>query len=140
MIPKFSTVVVARGATTGRFCMFGRDMAMNQTCYALASLRRRPFWLSCAFGSLVEALVHAAHGSVFDTITTKTIEGARVTVASDDGVLDHFEAAVNPLFKRALVNIENSRALADLRDALLLKLISGEIRVKDAEKFIERAI
>jgi type I restriction enzyme R subunit len=27
-----------------------------------------------------------------------------------------------------------------LRDALLPKLISGELRVKDAEKFIERAV
>ncbi|MGO8920768.1 MAG: restriction endonuclease subunit S [Stellaceae bacterium] len=139
VIPKFSTVVVARGATTGRFCMFGRDMAMNQTCYALASLCRRPFWLNCAFESLVEALVHAAHGSVFDTITTKTIEGARVTVASDD-VLDHFEAAVNPLFNRALANIEEFHTLAALRDTLSPKLISGELRVKDAEKFIGRAV
>ena len=30
MVPKFATVVVARGATTGRFRMLGRHMAMNQ--------------------------------------------------------------------------------------------------------------
>lgn len=35
IIPALSSVVVARGATTGRFCMFGTDIAMNQTCYAL---------------------------------------------------------------------------------------------------------
>jgi type I restriction enzyme S subunit len=139
IIPKFSTVLVARGATTGRFCIFGRDMAMNQTCYALASTRRRPFWMNCAFGSLVKALVHAAHGSVFDTITTTTIERAQATVASDD-VLDHFEAAVNPLFNRALANIEESRTLSALRDTLLPKLISGELRVKDAERFIDRTV
>jgi type I restriction enzyme S subunit len=28
--------------------------------------------------------------------------------------------------------------LASIRDALLPKLISGELRVKDAEKFVER--
>ena len=57
IIPKMATVVVARGATTGRFCMFGHEMAMNQTCYALSSAPGRAFWLNCAFGSLVEALV-----------------------------------------------------------------------------------
>ncbi|RKY96005.1 MAG: type I restriction endonuclease subunit S, partial [Candidatus Hydrothermota bacterium] len=31
-------------------------------------------------------------------------------------------------------------ALAALRDALLPKLISGEIRVRDAEKFVKEAI
>jgi len=30
--------------------------------------------------------------------------------------------------------------LAALRDALLLKLISGEIRINDAEKFVEAAV
>jgi len=32
LIPAFCTVVVARGATTGRMAMFGYEMAMNQTC------------------------------------------------------------------------------------------------------------
>src|SRR5438128_4311928 len=63
IVPKLSTVVVARGATTGRFRLFGRDMAMNQTCYALQTRNKRPFWLATAFAGLVDALVHAAHGS-----------------------------------------------------------------------------
>jgi type I restriction enzyme S subunit len=43
MIPAFCSVVVARGATTGRMVLLGRDMAMNQTCYALASTTETPF-------------------------------------------------------------------------------------------------
>ena len=34
---------------------------------------------------------------------------------------------------------EESRALAALRDTLLPKLISGELRVKDAERFVGRS-
>ncbi len=136
MIPKYSTVVVARGATTGRFCLFGQSIAMNQTCYALSSLSQRPFWLNCAFASLVDGLVHAAHGSVFDTITTKTLERGRIIVGGDK-IMDRFEEAVSPLFLRALANIEESRTLAQTRDLLLPKLMSGEIRVKDAERTID---
>jgi len=33
-----------------------------------------------------------------------------------------------------------SRTLAALRDALLSKLISGEIRVKDAEQFLKERV
>ncbi len=36
--------------------------------------------------------------------------------------------------------IHESRTLAALRDTLLPKLISGELRVKDAEKFMEAGI
>ncbi|OYU46967.1 MAG: restriction endonuclease subunit S [Rhizobiales bacterium PAR1] len=139
LIPKLSTVVVARGATTGRFCMLGHEMAMNQTCYALASTSSHHFWLNCAFASLVQSLVHAAHGSVFDTITTKTVEGARVTVPDSD-LLGQFEIAVTPLFDRMLVAIEERSTLAATRDFLLPKLMSGEVRVKDAEKLVGAAL
>jgi type I restriction enzyme S subunit len=134
LIPKFATVVVARGATTGRFCMFGREIAMNQTCYALHSTERRPFWLNCVFHSLVGELVHGAHGSVFDTITTRTIENARLVLPPLDDLTRCFEVTVVALFERALSNIEESRTLAAMRDLLLPKLMSGEIRLKDAEK------
>ncbi len=83
IIPALSTVVVARGATTGRRCIFGEPMAMNQTCYALASISGHPFWLNCTFEHLVEKLVHSAHGSVFDTITTRTLENVTAVIPSD---------------------------------------------------------
>jgi type I restriction enzyme S subunit len=51
-----------------------------------------------------------------------------------------FGSIVKPLFTRASVTAKESRTLAALRDALLLKLISGELRLKDAEKYIGRAL
>lgn len=103
------------------------------TCYALWSKSARPFWTNSAFASLIESLVHAAHGSVFDTITTTTIEAARV-INPGDKLLSQFELIAEPLFSRLLANINESETLAATRDLLLPKLISGEIRVKDAEK------
>jgi type I restriction enzyme, S subunit len=138
IVPKLSTVVVARGATTGRFRLLGRDMAMNQTCYALQSRNHRPFWLAATFAGLIDELVHAAHGSVFDTITTGTFERARVIVG-DESLLNAFEETVTPLYEHVLINCEQSRTLAPLRDALLPKLISGELQVKDIENSAERA-
>jgi type I restriction enzyme S subunit len=54
-------------------------------------------------------------------------------------VLECFESLVKSLDARLYSLGMASRTLAALRDALLPKLISGELRVKDAEKFIERA-
>jgi type I restriction enzyme, S subunit len=135
LVPRLSTVVVARGATTGRHCMVGAEMAMNQTCYALHSTVGAPFWLSCSFANIIAGLVQGAHGSVFDTITTTTIASARI-VTGGEAIVSAFEELVAPLYNRILVLISESQSLTSLRDSLLSKLISGELRIKDAEKAV----
>jgi type I restriction enzyme S subunit len=44
------------------------------------------------------------------------------------------------LLLRQKKNDHQSRTLATLRDTLLPKLLSGEIRVKDAEKMVDGAL
>jgi type I restriction enzyme S subunit len=53
-------------------------------------------------------------------------------------LLDYFELVAGALRRRQDAAHRESRTLAALRDALLPKLISGELRVKDAEKFIQK--
>jgi type I restriction enzyme S subunit len=45
---------------------------------------------------------------------------------------------VSPMFDRISASMKQSRALAALRDTLLPKLISGELRVPDAERIVGR--
>ncbi len=97
LIPAFSTVVVARGATTGRIVLFGREITMNQTCYALRSKLNSPFALYCQLRQEIDALVHAAHGSVFDTITTSTFSGSKVVIPPST-IVAAFESIVVPFF------------------------------------------
>lgn len=51
-----------------------------------------------------------------------------------------FTETVVPMVERIVAAIHESRTLAELRDALLPKLISGEIRVSEAERIVERAL
>lgn len=51
-------------------------------------------------------------------------------------ISEYFGNLVNPLFARARKAMTESRTLATLRDALLPKLISGEMRVKDTETLL----
>lgn len=53
-------------------------------------------------------------------------------------VAEAFTNQVRPAVDRIISGIHQSRTLAALRDVLLPKLISGELRLKDAERFIER--
>lgn len=54
-------------------------------------------------------------------------------------VLDQFEKIGRSLAEQVHVLEEESRTLAALRDTLLPKLISGELRVQDAGRFLETA-
>jgi len=56
------------------------------------------------------------------------------------GVQAAFAKYLDPFWSRQEKNISESRTLAALRDTLLPKLISGELRVRDAETFVEAAI
>ncbi|MBF0626130.1 MAG: restriction endonuclease subunit S [Magnetococcales bacterium] len=55
-------------------------------------------------------------------------------------LLSIFGSFVKPCFKQIKANAEESQTLAHLRDLLLPKLITGEIRVRDAEKAVEAAL
>ena len=138
IVPRFSSVVVARGATTGRLTMLGEDMGMNQTCYALRSKHDAHLYLFHLLRHTIASLVHAAHGSVFDTITTTTFVVSRVLLPPAE-VCEQFEALAAPIYEKVLQNLRESRILAAIRDALLPKLLSGEIRVQDAAKLVGAA-
>lgn len=55
-------------------------------------------------------------------------------------LLEAFDEHASVFSSRVRQSTEESRTLAALRDALLPKLVSGEIRVKDAERFAARAV
>lgn len=52
-------------------------------------------------------------------------------------ILIQFEKTVDPLFLKIKFNNKESQTLSTIRDTLLPKLISGQIRIKDAERFVE---
>ena len=64
---------------------------------------------------------------------------AHFSLAAPPGpVARAFGKLVKPLFARSSEAARESRTLAALRDTLLPKLISGDLRLKDAERFIGR--
>ncbi|MFN6032716.1 MAG: restriction endonuclease subunit S, partial [Dolichospermum sp.] len=53
-------------------------------------------------------------------------------------LLSSMDKIMNPLFEQVINSNLESHILATLRDTLLPKLMSGEIRVKEAEKIMEK--
>jgi type I restriction enzyme S subunit len=72
-------------------------------------------------------------------IQRKHLTDARIAVAPPES-MKAFDIAIAPLFDQLVSNAQQSRTLAALRDTLLPKLISGELRVSEVEETMAEAM
>lgn len=134
VVPKGCTIISARG-TVGKLAMAGIPMAFNQSCYGLLPNDGRSFcYLHLLMQTAVADLKQRTHGSVFDTITRATFDGLLVALPPSE-VMTSFESEVAPLFDLLLTSLQESSRLSGMRDYLLPKLLSGEVRASDTAKF-----
>ena len=72
-------------------------------------------------------------------VRTSALEHYRLPLPKDPRIGQHFRILAAPLFERATQGARESRVLAELRDTLLPRLMSGELRVRDVESLINTA-
>lgn len=80
-----------------------------------------------------------AEGTVFGSINKNDFEFLSIIAPSPD-VLTMFDRVASPLDDRIETNERQTSILSALRDTLLPKLISGELRVPDAESILNRCV
>jgi type I restriction enzyme, S subunit len=73
-------------------------------------------------------------------LLTQTDLKMQPTLLPPTAVLMHFSMMAKGLYYRIDASNNESRTLAALRDALLPKLISGEVRVGEVERFDGEAL
>ena len=129
LYPTNTSFVTARG-TVGKVSLAGKPMAMNQSCYALASDSIDPILVYFYALKAVDSLKHKASGAVFDAIVTRDFDTEIISVISE-GESSHILSLIKPMIEAIHANAEENICLASLRDALLPKFMSGEIGVSD---------
>ena len=72
-------------------------------------------------------------GTVFGAINKSQFEALRV-IEPDPNIVEAFDSCARPLDAKIRSNIAESRTLVALRDTLLPKLMSGELRVKSVSE------
>ena len=138
LLPVGTTIISARG-TVGKLALTGRAMAMNQSCYGLRGKAGDTYFTYFSATRLVQQLQQRAHGSVFDTITQETFAGIHVAYPQPP-VIEAFDVAVSPLMARIRENLFQAQTLSTLRDTLLPRLISGQLRLPEAQAAVEAAL
>jgi type I restriction enzyme S subunit len=138
LLPK-GTVLLSSRAPIGYLAIAEVPVAINQ---GFIAMKPRPGtsnlfllrWASAAH----EEIVSHANGSTFLEISKSSFRPIRI-VAPSVLVMDAFDRVSRPMYLKVVEHERESRTLAALRDTLLPKLISGEFRLKDAERLLAEA-
>ena len=133
-LPRGSVILTARG-TVGAVARLGEPAALNQSCYGFTPdrLTRGLLYFSVLLAATRAKAI--AHGSVFDTITVKSFNHL-VIPKFDEESAAKLESRLAGLLDLVEQSMRESVTLAATRDALLPHLMSGKLRVKDAEKIV----
>ncbi len=92
-------------------------------------------YLAATAAENIEALSHLADGGAYPAVRPEVVTATQIMKPRSE-VLVAFSSAAAPLLGKLAGNERQSRTLATLRDELLPKLISGELRVTDADRFV----
>jgi type I restriction enzyme S subunit len=119
----------------GTFAALGRNMTAVRT---KSNYGFPTFLIECLLSSAMRQEIESKvdSGTILDSLNVRNIPKLRLVLPSIP-VVERFEKLCRPLRHRMERNQAESCTLAAIRDTLLPKLISGEIRVKDAERFLQ---
>ena len=134
------TIVGTVRPGNGSFALIGRDGLTGSTGFAVlrphTSNDREIVWCVATSRDNLDRLAHLADGGAYPAIRPQAVTGTRVVLA-DLPVRRAFSSMTAPWIDRIERNRQEGRTLATMRNALLPKLISGEIRLCDAARQME---
>jgi type I restriction enzyme S subunit len=135
------TIVGTVRPGNGSYALISEDGLTGTTGFAVLRPRTAQsqefVFLAATGAENIDALAHLADGGAYPAVRPELVAATPVVRPSDQ-VLGRFSAAAGPLLAKVACIHNASRTVAALRDTLLPRLIAGELRVTDAERFIGR--
>jgi type I restriction enzyme S subunit len=86
------------------------------------------YYLYLALKQRKNELIHSAHGAVQQCIFISDLKKFEIVDAPKTKI-DEFDKIVVPIFEKIKINQQENSRLSTLRDTLLPKLMSGEIKI-----------
>ena len=128
------TVLLSSRAPIGYLAIAEVPTAVNQGFIAMVCQKQLPntfvlFWCQ----ENLDYIKDISGGSTFAEISKRTFRPVPVVVPSAP-VLVAYGRLIRPLYVRILANTTENETLAQTRDLLLPKLMSGEISLRDPER------
>lgn len=145
-ILKENDILLSIAGTIGRVSIVPQSLSDSNCNQALAFIRLKPelkmlsqvyyFFKSPEVQLKIESsIVQGVQANVSLTV----LKDLKIVVSPNSST-HRFNEIVDPLFNQIIRNRVENQTLTTLRDTLLPKLISGEVRVKDAEQTVAQAL
>ncbi|MEK6287885.1 MAG: restriction endonuclease subunit S [Acidobacteriota bacterium] len=127
------TVVGTVRPGNGSYAFVTEERLTGSTGFAVLRPQRHEYreyvYIAATTAENIEELAHLADGAAYPAVRPEVV-AATVSIQPPDFVLTSFAKTAGPLLARIAASDRESRTLAALRDTLLPKLISGELRIK----------
>src|SRR5690606_32304410 len=124
----------------GSYAMISDEGLTGSTGFAVLRPVQREFaefiYLAATARENIERLSNLADGGAYPAVRPEIVSATQVPRAGKE-LINEFSRQVSPMLSAIADNERVSRTLAQLRDTLLPKLISGELRIADAEAFLK---
>lgn len=134
------TLLMSSRAPIGYLAISSIAVAVNQGYIAIPpGGKLSPLYLLHWCRQNMELIKSHANGSTFMEISKKAFRPLPALLPSVE-VLAEFTKRVSPIFESIAANDRQINLLAEIRDTLLPKLISGEIRLPEAESIVRSAV
>ena len=133
LLPKHSVLIAMYGATVGEYSIISNQMTCNQAICALKPNSNYPYTFLFMFVKVMkEEIINMAVGSAQQNISQILIKS--LPIVAPNKKINEFHIKTKNSFEKIENNIKQIRTLQSLRNTLLPKLMSGEIRVKYDDK------
>jgi len=140
IVPSGSTVVAITGATLGVVSRLGIDAAINQSVVGIYVPESRELtdYIYIWMRLNIARLVSSATGAAQQHVNKSNFEDLRISLPNEAGLRSMVE--VSSLLDAQTTLSRQNKSLVALRESLLPELLSGRLRVRDAEKVVEGAV
>ncbi len=129
LLPAYSTLIAMYGATVGEYALITKTMTCNQAVCALKENEAYPYtFIFMYVKNQKDELINQAVGSAQQNISQILIK--KLPIPTCTARINEYHQLVIPWFKKMQLNVEQIQILEKLRDTLLPKLMSGEVRVQ----------
>ena len=127
-----TTVVAMYGATAGEVCLLAQPSTANQACCGLIPRKDFRTFLFFCVRRESQNLASKSSGSAQQNLNKGLVAGHQVLIPSEQ-VVTTYEKITGTLLNSWISNEKKAKTLANLRDTLLPRLISGQLRLPDVE-------
>lgn len=125
---KAGSLVLSNSATPGIPKILDVDSCIHDGWLYFPESKFSNEYLYLYFKYIRQQLVNLSNGSVFNNLKTDILKGYP-TILPDEEILQRFDEIIKPMFLQMQNLTRESHNLMDLRDAILPRLMSGELDV-----------